>query len=253
MFDFEDFQRTGGPVRSGLLMTGRGLEGLAALPLLAHLERENTPLHFVAGSGGAALVVGALAAGHSASALLELAHKLKPRVLKLDNPSAAWKGLFQNLHLAFDVEPDRGAFAGMLRDEMVDAWVGRADFPRTKNPYLIVAPSSEGHLDEWTDGAMSNAVFAALSTPATLPVQAGLKRGLTNLVGVAPASLGLKVGSGAVDRGNMPHGVLLPVDLPRAAPWDLGAVAGILAAGEKALNQALPSLDRLLKKQLQAA
>lgn len=246
MFDFEDFQRTGGPVRLGLLLGGRGLEGLAALPTLVFLEREGLIPDVLVASGGAALLAGQWAAGVAPSEMLDRALVLG-ETDKLGHESKLAEVVLRNLSFnrLFDAgtantpkAKGNGKVACKRLDALLDNWIGDADFLDGECDVVIEYRCEENQqLRDVTGGAISPAVRSAQSGDAFLPVQPALARGLSKLVGIAPKSLGASVGNGPVDRSCMPHGLLIEVDVPAMAPWTINAIPAVLAAGQEALDK----------------
>ncbi|SFM59666.1 NTE family protein [Halopseudomonas yangmingensis] len=73
--------------RIGLVLSGGGARGLAHIGVLQELERQNIPVHAIAGTSMGAVIGGLYAAGYSADELAELAQELDWATIMSDDPA----------------------------------------------------------------------------------------------------------------------------------------------------------------------
>lgn len=278
MMDFAD--EAAGNVRplNGLLLGGRGLFGLAALPVVDALKEAEFPMDVVTGTGGGAIVAGLIGLDLPARKIGTLIQDLKSESLIRKTPdretpvsrlAKLTHGLFGKTEplIAGEIIPANDRLSDLLSKAF-----GRRHLDRLEKPIVFEAcpegsrrPLSieRGRIFELAmaalaDDSIVNAVtldgqtFMDASLRRPLAVQAALRLGARRLVGIAPKSAKLTCGTGAkasLDQGQMPDGVLVPVCLPRGMnPWDVSRLDDILDAGKKARDLYLDDIlaqDRL--------
>jgi NTE family protein len=276
------------PARIGLALSGGGARGLAHIGVLKVLERENIPIHCLAGTSAGGLIGAAYAAGMSVA-------QLEAEALEMSK--------LRNLVRLMDRSlPHMGLLAGQKIINYLAEHIGYKDFAELKTPLALMAVDLESGNEVILDsGSVIEAVRATISFPGVfapcemaerllvdggllnnLPVDVSRKMGAEAVIAVdvsggqedvdnlfeaarqwrlgwpmrSTASvltrcLGIIIGQIRQNKlAAAPPDVLIRPEMRREIGLFTGFpyAAEAIVAGGKAANEALPQLKALLKK-----
>jgi NTE family protein len=137
----------------GLALSGGGAKGLAHIGILKVLEETEIPVHRLAGTSMGGVIAALYAAGHSASAIEEMARST--RLLSILQRDRSGLGL---------IGP--GKIATLLRD----SFGGDPTFEQLKLPLALVATDLEtGEEVIMREGSVVEAVLATIAIPFIFP------------------------------------------------------------------------------------
>ena len=140
------------PPRVGLALSGGGARGLAHIGVLKVLERENIPIHCLAGTSAGGLVGAAYAAGMSVP-------ELEAEALEMSKLRNLVKLMDRSL-------PHMGLLAGQKVLDYLAEHIGYKDFAELRMPLALVAVDLESGNEVILDsGSVIEAVRATISFP----------------------------------------------------------------------------------------
>ncbi|MGD1995288.1 MAG: patatin-like phospholipase family protein [Anaerolineae bacterium] len=143
----------------GLALGGGGVRGLAHIGVLKALEREQIPIHFIAGTSMGGLIAAAYAAGLSPE-------EIEEEALRLANPRRLITFLDRSL-------PRRGLIQGQKVMKYLSEWLGEITFQDLRVQLALIAVDlKKGDKIVLREGKVLEAVRATMALPGVFaPVE----------------------------------------------------------------------------------
>ncbi|MCX7781116.1 MAG: patatin-like phospholipase family protein [Negativicutes bacterium] len=247
-----------------LALGSGGLRGLAHVGVLKVLEREKIPVDYVAGCSMGALIGALYCAGLDPDTIHKIAKNLKRR------------------HWLDFVIPKMGIISGQRAHDMIKLLTRQKTFPELKVPLAVVATElCHGKEVIFTEGSVADAVRASISVPGIFlpftvndmmlidgavvnptPTDIARRMGGEIVIGVDLAHAGIICNITNVfdviiqsidimEREIFKHrnhdcDILIQPDVAHISPSSFDAIDECVAIGERAAEDALPMLRRLL-------